>query len=150
MRLTSFVAAGVALTVVNGLSFIEARDAVVDYTSSSVEVLKRSLPTLPKREASLAPRKDSCPAIWTSIVKDLNAMFLGSDGQCNDDARAAIRVSSNLLAVQFAPHIFNATLNWHAASPIIHLLTSTSHRNASTTAVPGTKLKAPPVVATVL
>jgi hypothetical protein len=93
MRLTSLITAGVAVAAINGLSFIEARDAVIDYTSSSIEALKRSLPELPKREASLTPRKDNCPAIWTSIVKDLNAMFLGSDGQCNDDARAAIRVS---------------------------------------------------------
>ncbi|KAF2663150.1 heme peroxidase [Microthyrium microscopicum] len=31
-----------------------------------------------------------CPAVWTTISKDLTAMFL-SGGQCNDDARASIR-----------------------------------------------------------
>ncbi|TVY27414.1 Versatile peroxidase [Lachnellula hyalina] len=89
MRLTSLIVTGVAVTVVNGLSFIEARNAAFEYVSSSIEVFKRAVPELPKRE--VVPRKNNCPAIWTTIVSDLNTMFLGSDGQCNDDARAAIR-----------------------------------------------------------
>ncbi|TVY42564.1 Versatile peroxidase [Lachnellula subtilissima] len=89
MRLTSLIVTGVAVTVVNGLSFIEARDASFQYVSSSIEVLKRAVPELPKRE--VVPRKNNCPAIWTTIVSELSAMFLGPDGQCNDDARAAIR-----------------------------------------------------------
>ena len=32
-----------------------------------------------------------CPAVWTSISKQLTAKFL-SGGQCNPDARAAIRL----------------------------------------------------------
>jgi hypothetical protein len=31
-----------------------------------------------------------CPAVWHQISSDLSALFL-SGGQCNDDARAAIR-----------------------------------------------------------
>jgi hypothetical protein len=34
-----------------------------------------------------------CPAIWQTIIADLNKRFLGGNGQCTDDARAAIRVS---------------------------------------------------------
>ena len=37
----------------------------------------------------LKPR-GQCPAVWSQISKDLTGMFL-SGGQCNDDARAAIR-----------------------------------------------------------
>ncbi|KAI1503108.1 heme peroxidase [Biscogniauxia marginata] len=35
----------------------------------------------------------SCPTVWTEIATDLKAAFVGSDGSCNDDARAAIRAS---------------------------------------------------------
>lgn len=58
-----------------------------------------SMPTLPDISVLFA-RKDgggsgrggssSCPAVWTQISRDLTAKFL-SDGQCNPDARAAIR-----------------------------------------------------------
>ena len=40
---------------------------------------------------NLFKRKNVCPAIWTTISKDLTTSFLGSDGQCTDLARAAIR-----------------------------------------------------------
>ncbi|KAF2800232.1 class II peroxidase [Melanomma pulvis-pyrius CBS 109.77] len=41
--------------------------------------------------ANLFSRKDSgCPAVWTSISSELTKKFL-SNGQCNPDARAAIR-----------------------------------------------------------
>jgi len=33
-----------------------------------------------------------CPAIWTTVSSDLTAMFL-TNGQCNDDARAALRAN---------------------------------------------------------
>lgn len=40
---------------------------------------------------NLFSRKDSgCPAVWTSISSELTKKFL-SNGQCNPDARAAIR-----------------------------------------------------------
>ncbi|KAF2098395.1 heme peroxidase [Rhizodiscina lignyota] len=54
-------------------------------------LIPRSLPNI-----TLIPRKDggkgNCPAIWTTVSSDLTAMFL-SGGQCNDDARAAIRAA---------------------------------------------------------
>jgi hypothetical protein len=37
----------------------------------------------------------ACPAVWSNVVKDLTAMFLDTSvnpSQCNDDARAALRV----------------------------------------------------------
>lgn len=49
----------------------------------SISSLKRSV-------SSLVLRDNSCPAIWTTITADLTKMFL-TGGQCNDDARAAIR-----------------------------------------------------------
>lgn len=45
---------------------------------------------LPARAAALSARSGTCPPIWNTITADLTAMFL-SNGQCNDDARAAIR-----------------------------------------------------------
>ena len=45
--------------------------------------------------ATLFQRRDggggSCPAVWSTISKDLTTSFLGSDGQCTDLARGAIR-----------------------------------------------------------
>ncbi|KAI2618733.1 class II peroxidase [Hypoxylon sp. NC1633] len=34
-----------------------------------------------------------CPAVWTDVATDLKTSFVGSDGTCTDDARAAIRLS---------------------------------------------------------
>ncbi|KAL7629018.1 hypothetical protein AAE478_000536 [Parahypoxylon ruwenzoriense] len=34
-----------------------------------------------------------CPAVWTDVAADLKSTFVGSDGKCTDDARAAIRLS---------------------------------------------------------
>lgn len=34
-----------------------------------------------------------CPAVWTDVATDLKTSFIGSDGGCTDDARAAIRLS---------------------------------------------------------
>lgn len=43
----------------------------------------------------LIARKDggsgSCPAVWTAVSAELTTKFIGSDGLCNDAARAAIR-----------------------------------------------------------
>jgi len=39
---------------------------------------------------SLIKRKAACPAYWQQISKDLNAAFL-DNGQCNANARAAVR-----------------------------------------------------------
>ncbi|TID25011.1 class II peroxidase [Venturia nashicola] len=38
----------------------------------------------------LAPRAASCPAVWTTISKELTKLFV-TNLQCNDNARAAIR-----------------------------------------------------------
>lgn len=35
----------------------------------------------------------TCPQVWQDISGELTALFLGSDGQCNDAARAAIRAT---------------------------------------------------------
>lgn len=40
--------------------------------------------------SSLVKRKAACPAYWQQISKDLNAAFL-ENGQCNANARAAVR-----------------------------------------------------------
>ncbi|KAH9214834.1 heme peroxidase [Leptodontidium sp. 2 PMI_412] len=60
------------------------------YANDAVSAIKRAIP-------ALAVRKDggggSCPAVWTTIATQLKGMYLGSDGQCNDDARAAIRLA---------------------------------------------------------
>ena len=37
------------------------------------------------------PHNSQCPAIWNQISTELTPIFLGSDGQCTDLARAAIR-----------------------------------------------------------
>ncbi|KAI1381873.1 putative class II peroxidase [Hypoxylon crocopeplum] len=34
-----------------------------------------------------------CPAVWTDVAADLKTTFVGTDGLCTDDARAAIRLS---------------------------------------------------------
>ncbi|KAI0834096.1 class II peroxidase [Hypoxylon sp. FL0890] len=34
-----------------------------------------------------------CPAVWTEVAADLKTTFLDTDGNCNDDARAAIRLA---------------------------------------------------------
>ncbi|KAI1407032.1 class II peroxidase [Hypoxylon sp. FL1857] len=34
-----------------------------------------------------------CPAVWTDVAADLKTTFLDTDGNCNDDARAAIRLA---------------------------------------------------------
>jgi Peroxidase len=44
-------------------------------------------------EASVLPRAagGACPAVWTQISQDLIKLFVGTDGQCTDDARSAVR-----------------------------------------------------------
>lgn len=43
--------------------------------------------------AAVAAGGGACPAVWTQVSAALTKMFLGSDGQCTDLARAAIRAS---------------------------------------------------------
>lgn len=50
-----------------------------------------SLPNFPDISLIFARRNgNKCPAVWAQISRDLTAKFL-SGGQCNPDARAAIR-----------------------------------------------------------
>ena len=48
----------------------------------------------PLTDASSIARRTTesgCPAVWSQVSSDLGPDFLGSDGQCTDLARAAIR-----------------------------------------------------------
>lgn len=94
MRYTLVLTAAVAITNIYALSF-------ADVSSSSVNILKKARDSIP----TIFERKDGgssgCPAVWTSVVSDLTTLFLDkASGQCNDDARAAIRVSP-FLALTF-------------------------------------------------
>jgi hypothetical protein len=101
MKSSTIFVAIVTVTNVNALSFTDIGNTLSSYTSSSADVFRRARDALP----SLIERKDggsgsgsgnpgSCPVIWKTVVSDLTAMFLDkSTGQCNDAARAAIRVS---------------------------------------------------------
>ncbi|KAF2097578.1 heme peroxidase [Rhizodiscina lignyota] len=40
---------------------------------------------------SASPAAGSCPSVWNDVVTELHAAFLGSNGQCNDLARQAVR-----------------------------------------------------------
>lgn len=52
-----------------------------------------SIPSFSSVFSKFRNRRDgSCPAVWTSVASDLTAMFVDSQ-QCNDDARAAIRLA---------------------------------------------------------
>ena len=47
-------------------------------------------------EASVLPRAadaGACPPVWTQISKTLTTMFVQADGQCNHDARTAVRAA---------------------------------------------------------
>ena len=48
---------------------------------------------LPEQLQPVVPRQASCPSVWTDVASDLKTTFIGSDGLCTDDARAAIRLS---------------------------------------------------------
>jgi hypothetical protein len=62
-------------------------------TSGAASALIFSLPTS-FDISSLVKRAPACPTFWQQISKDLNAAFL-TDGQCNANARAAIRYASH-------------------------------------------------------
>lgn len=90
MRLIFLLVTATAVTTVNGLSFVEVRNMLEQYSTASYQFIKRSLPV------QIEGRTGTCPPIWTSVVNDLNTMFLDTSvnpSQCNDDARAAIRVN---------------------------------------------------------
>lgn len=48
-------------------------------------------------KASVLPRAadagGACPPVWTQVSKALTAMFVQADGQCNHDARTAVRAA---------------------------------------------------------
>lgn len=46
-----------------------------------------------KRDNSSILVTKECPPVWANISSDLTTQFLGSDGLCTDDARAAIRAA---------------------------------------------------------
>jgi hypothetical protein len=43
-------------------------------------------------KATVLPRA-ACPAVWAQVSKDLTSMFVAANGQCTDDARAAVRAT---------------------------------------------------------
>ena len=47
--------------------------------------------------SSLIKRKATCPTYWQQISKDLNAAFLDTNGQCNGNARAAVRYGEDII-----------------------------------------------------
>ncbi|MBE7181368.1 MAG: hypothetical protein INR71_09215, partial [Terriglobus roseus] len=79
-------------------SALVAATAASTATAFDLSVLTDSLGTIMPRNLlprDLLPRKGgaaSCPAVWTNVSSDLTGMFL-ANGQCNDDARAAIRAA---------------------------------------------------------
>ncbi|KAG9833015.1 heme peroxidase, partial [Aureobasidium melanogenum] len=79
------------LLLVSTLGVAEAfsmPEAASSFTSLLASSLNNAIPnTLLRRSGG----SGGCPAIWTTISSDLTASFLGSDGQCTDLARAAIR-----------------------------------------------------------
>jgi hypothetical protein len=71
-----------------GADAFSTSDAASSFTSLLTSSLNNAIPnTLIARKGG----SGGCPAIWTTISSDLTASFLGSDGQCTDLARAAIR-----------------------------------------------------------
>jgi hypothetical protein len=77
MRLSVYL----ALAFMAGYSAAFPQDASADSVNGNSTNLLESLNRNPRGQ---------CPPVWSQISKDLTAMFV-SGGQCNDDARAAIR-----------------------------------------------------------
>ncbi|KAL5320995.1 hypothetical protein ACEPPN_011805 [Leptodophora sp. 'Broadleaf-Isolate-01'] len=95
MRLTPILFTAAAASTVHGLSFPEVRSAFVGYADK----LRRSLPDSSNvftRSPAEVETRATCPAVWTSIVSEMSALFINkttTPSQCNDDARAAIRAA---------------------------------------------------------
>ncbi|KAI1104086.1 class II peroxidase [Jackrogersella minutella] len=53
----------------------------------------RSTALLTALVAYFSIAKAQCPAVWTDVASDLKTTFIDSSGNCNDDARAAIRLA---------------------------------------------------------
>jgi len=90
MRYNLFLGTALAVTNVYAISFAEIGSTLSIYSKQ----VRNVLPAFPVLEA----RKDpACPAVWKDVVKDLSNLFIDksvSPSQCNDNARAAIRVST--------------------------------------------------------
>lgn len=64
-------------------------------TSNALEFSNSALAAIKRSVSTLRARKDgggSCPAVWSTVSKELVTKFV-ANGQCNDDARAAIRAA---------------------------------------------------------
>ena len=90
MLYTMVLGAALAVASTYAVSFADVRSTLSFYSKH----VRDALPTFPALEV----RKDpECPAVWKDVVKDLSALFIDrsfNPSQCNDDARAAIRVCS--------------------------------------------------------
>ncbi|KAJ9637333.1 fungal class II heme-containing peroxidase [Coniosporium apollinis] len=99
MRFSTTFALATAATTVHAISFPDVSAVLPDLTAvkRDFEAVKRtissiSIPDIFSAKRDLETRQSGCPAVWTTISKELTGLFL-SNGQCNDAARAAIRAS---------------------------------------------------------
>lgn len=98
MRFAPIIFAAAAASTIHGLSFPDVRSTIVQYADK----LRRALPeygSVLTRSPAAVQERASCPAVWTSIVSEMSALFLDNStkpSQCNDDARSAIRVRTIL------------------------------------------------------
>jgi len=75
MRVSTLILSGAAVA------------SALDFSS-----VKRSFTDLVTRSGGSGSGGGStCPAVWTKVSAELTTKYLGADGLCNDDARAAIR-----------------------------------------------------------
>lgn len=99
MRFSTTFALATAATTIHAISFPDVSAVLPDLTAAKrdFEAVKRtissiSIPDIFSAKRDLETRQSGCPAVWTTISKELTGLFL-SNGQCNDAARAAIRAS---------------------------------------------------------
>lgn len=78
------------------LTVAVASTAVQAFELPSLISVRRDLSSLFERGLLQERDGGKCPAIWTAVSSDLTAMFL-SNGQCNDDARAALRANFHVI-----------------------------------------------------
>ncbi|KAK7519659.1 heme peroxidase [Phyllosticta citriasiana] len=78
-----------ATGTVQALSLNEVTSNVKRGTDAAVSNVKEAVHKLFARQASA--KENTCPKIWSQVASDLRDAFV-SGGQCNDDARAAIRL----------------------------------------------------------
>lgn len=85
MRLLNTLA--ITAATASALSFSD----VTEYSNSAIAAVKRTATNLLERKDGGSGGGKSCPAVWGTIAGDLKKRYVGSDGKCTDDARAAIR-----------------------------------------------------------